>query len=253
MPKLSSDELGRYYPDAYYSIDENILIEASKASRRFRTDRINRIRRYVSSGSLLDIGSGTGMFLKTAKEYGFDVHGLEISNNAVTFGKTTWGLDIKQGDLGDSVLPLNQYDVVTLWHVFEHLHEPLVAAKHLYDITKPGGLLVVAVPNFASWQARLFREHWFHLDVPRHLFHHTPESIKAIVEAAGFKTVGINFFSREHNWAGILGSLMRLSPPHENVVHKAVRKLIGVPLTRSIAYFEAMAERGGTLELYAKK
>jgi 2-polyprenyl-3-methyl-5-hydroxy-6-metoxy-1,4-benzoquinol methylase len=253
MPELSLDQLGRYYPDAYYSLDENIQMEASRVSRLFRNDRMNRIRRYVLSGKLLDIGSGTGMFLKTAREHGFEVHGLEISKSAATFGGSTWGLDIKQGNLQDSILPPDQYDVVTLWHVFEHLHEPLVVAKQLYDLTKPKGLLVIAVPNFASVQAHLFRGHWFHLDVPRHLFHHTPKSITTIVEAAGFKTVGMNFFSREHNWAGILGSVMRLSPPRERFVHKAVRKLIGVPLTKSVAFLEAMTGRGGTLEIYARK
>jgi 2-polyprenyl-3-methyl-5-hydroxy-6-metoxy-1,4-benzoquinol methylase len=253
MPRLSFDKLGRYYPNEYYSLGDNLKVEASKASILFRQDRIHRIRRYVTAGRLIDIGSGTGMFLKTARENGFDVQGLEISKDAATFGGTTWGLDIKQGSLHDSVFPPNQYDVVTLWHVFEHLHDPLVAAKQLYDLTKPGGLLVIAVPNFASIQAYLFGAQWFHLDVPRHLFHHTPKSIKMIVEATGFKTVEVNFFSREHNWAGILGSVMRLSPPHETFVHKAVRKLMGIPVTRSIAFLEAMVGRGGTMELYAKK
>jgi SAM-dependent methyltransferase len=228
-------------------------MEASKAARLFRQDRIHRIQRYVASGKLIDIGSGTGMFLKTARESGFDVHGLEISKDAATFGNITWGLDIKQGNLYDCVFPPDRYDVVTLWHVFEHLHEPLVAVKQLYDMVKPGGLLVIAVPNIMSIQARLFRALWFHLDVPRHLFHHTPESIKMIAEAVGFKIVEINFFSREHNWAGILGSVMRLSPPNESLAHKVVRKLIGVPAARGIAFLEAMAGRGGTLELYATK
>jgi SAM-dependent methyltransferase len=253
MPKLPSDQLGRYYPDAYYGLDENILMEAGRASRLFRQDRMNRIQRYVSSGRLIDIGSGTGMFLKTAREYGFDVEGLELSKKAATFGNATWELDIKQGNLHESVFPPDRYDVVTLWHVFEHLHDPLVAIRQLYDMVKPGGMLVVAVPNFTSIQARLFRARWFHLDVPRHLFHHTPDSIGMIAKAAGFKTIEINFFSREHNWAGILGSVMRLSPPHENFIHKTVRKLIGVPVARGIAFLEAMAGRGGTLELYARK
>jgi SAM-dependent methyltransferase len=253
MPKLPSDQLGRYYPDAYYSLEENILMEASRASRLFRQDRINRIQRYVSSGRLIDIGSGTGMFLKTAREHGFDVQGLELSKDAAAFGNATWKLDIKQGNLHESVFPPNRYDVVTLWHVFEHLHEPLVALRQLHNMVRPGGLLVIAVPNFASVQARLFRAHWFHLDAPRHLFHYTPESIKSIVEIVGFKMVEINFFSREHNWAGILGSIMRLDPTGENIIHKAVRKMIGMPLARAIAFLEAMAGRGGTLELYARK
>ncbi len=253
IPKLPVRQLERYYPNEYYSLEDNLHMEGSKASRLFREDRIHRIQRYVSSGRLMDIGSGTGMFLKTARESGFDVHGLEISKDAATFGNSTWGLDIQYGNLHDVVFATDRYDVVTLWHVFEHLHEPLLAAKQLFDLTNPGGLLVIAVPNFASIQARLFRSRWFHLDVPRHLFHYTPKAIKMIIESVGFKTVETNFFSREHNWAGILGSVMRLSPPCESFVHKAARKLIGVPVARSIAFLEAMGGRGGTLELYARK
>lgn len=253
IPGLPVEKLQAYYPDHYYNLDENVLMEASKASKLFRQDRIDLIKRYVSSGALIDIGSGTGMFLKSARENGFEVEGLEISRDAAAFGNRTWGLNIKQGNLHDSVFPPDRYDVVTLWHVFEHLHEPLVAVKQLYDLTKPGGLLVIAVPNFASVQARLFRSRWFHLDVPRHLFHYTPESLKMIVEAVGFKTLEINFFSREHNWAGILGSIMRLNPINESFVHKATRKLIGVPVIRCVALLEAFAKRGGTFELLARK
>ncbi|MBM2842116.1 MAG: class SAM-dependent methyltransferase [Bacteroidetes bacterium] len=95
--------------------------------------------------------------------------------------------------------------------------------------------------------------HFVNVDVPRHLFHYTPETLRVLVESVGFKTMEINFFSREHNWAGILGSVMRLNPPNESFIHKAVRKLIGAPVARCAAYLEATTGRGGTMELYARK
>ncbi|MBM2842117.1 MAG: methyltransferase [Bacteroidetes bacterium] len=158
IPRLPFEELGRYYPDEYYSLDQNLQMEASRESILFRLNRINRIKRFIPSGRLIDIGSGTGMFLKTARDHGFKVEGLEISKDVTAFGNKTWGLSIKHGNLHDSIFPANRYDVVTLWHVFEHLHEPLTAAKQLFDLTKPGGFLVIAVPNFNSIQANAFRQ-----------------------------------------------------------------------------------------------
>jgi len=250
---LRVEELWRYYPKQYYSLDDNRRMEGSKASRVYRKTRMARIKRYASSGLLLDIGAGTGMFMKWAKESGFEVEGLELSRDAAEYGSKEWGLAIRQGDLHETVFPPSRYDVVTLSHVFEHLHEPLTAARKLYEITKPGGLLVVAVPNFESLQARVFGKRWYHLDVPRHLFHYTPRSLRAFIERAGFKIIGLSFFSPEHNWAGILGSVMRLNAPGERFMHKVVRKLAGVPAARAAAYVEAVLSRGGTFEIYARK
>jgi SAM-dependent methyltransferase len=210
-------------------------------------------KRFVSSGTLLDLGCGSGMFLKTAREQGFSVHGIEMSKDAARVGREQWKLDIEQGNLYELPLGQNAYDVITLWHVFEHLHDPETASRLIYRATKPGGILVIAVPNWQSWQAHLFRDHWFHLDVPRHLFHYTPVSLSKLLGTAGFAVVDVCYQSREHNWAGILGSLMRLSPPGESLIHKFARKSIGMPLSRCAAFMEASAARGGTFEIYARK
>lgn len=250
-PKLSGAELAAYYPREYYSLDDNVNLE--RALRRHNRARVQRIKRFINGGKLLDIGAGTGMFLKAARESGFEVHGLEISGEAARFGRDTWRLDIRTGDLHATTLPANTYDVVTLGHVFEHLPEPRAAAQRLYSVLKPGGLVVIAVPNFDSIQARLFRAAWFHLDIPRHLFHYTPSVMERIMTNTGFKILDLNFFSRQHNWAGILGSVMELSRPGESFFHKLIRKTIGVPASKLLAYIESVLGRGGTFELYALK
>ncbi|MBI1806091.1 MAG: methyltransferase domain-containing protein, partial [Ignavibacteria bacterium] len=137
--------------------------------------------------------------------------------------------------------------------VFEHLHEPQAALKKFSAMIKPGGLLAIAVPNFQSIQARVFRCKWFHLDVPRHLYHYSPPVLRTMVTAAGFKVVDVNFFSPEHNWAGISESLLRTGGNGESFVHKAVRKLVVTPFSKPIAWLEAALGRGGTFELYAVK
>ncbi len=250
-PKLSAPELSKYYTHEYYSLDNNLKLEVT--TRPHNQVRIDRIKKFIKNGKLLDIGAGTGMFLKTAKENGFQSEGLEIAEEAAAFGRKTWGLSIQQGNLHETLLPAGAYDVVTLGHVYEHLHEPRDAAKQLHSILRSGGLLVISVPNFGSLQAKIFRSLWFHLDVPRHLFHYTPPSLRMLLEAAGFEVVNTNFHSSEHNWAGLLGSVMKLSRPGESLPHKLIRKAIGVPVAKVLASAEASLGVGGTFELYAIK
>jgi 2-polyprenyl-3-methyl-5-hydroxy-6-metoxy-1,4-benzoquinol methylase len=251
LPQLSSEELSRYYTHEYYSLDNTISLEI--ALRPHNQSRMRRVQRYVGTGRLIDIGAGTGMFLKTAQEFGFQVEGLEISAEAAAFGRQTWGLNIRQGNLHNTVLANDAFDVVSLWHVFEHLHDPHRAAQQLFQIMKSGGLLVIAVPNFASLQARIFHSRWFHLDVPRHLFHFTPESLVLLLEQTGLKVLDVYHFSAEHNWAGILGSVMELSRPGEGLLHKLIRKAIGTPIARTLALFESAVQSGGTFEIFAQK
>lgn len=251
IPQLSPAELSKYYPDEYYSLDSSLDLE--RALRPHNQSRVRRIRRFVAGGRLLDIGAGTGMFLKAARENGFDVEGLEMSEDAVAFGNTTWGLPIRQGNLHETALPTLSYDVVSLGHVYEHLREPKWVAIHVAGLLKQHGLLVISVPNFASVQARVFRSEWFHLDVPRHLFHYTPSGMRMLIETAGLTPVDVNFHSGEHNWAGILGSIMELSRPGESIMHKTLRKAIGMPVAKALAFVEAALGKGGTFEIYARK
>jgi 2-polyprenyl-3-methyl-5-hydroxy-6-metoxy-1,4-benzoquinol methylase len=251
IPKLSAADLSRYYTHEYYSLDSNLELEA--ATRPYNQARIKAMRRFVERGKLLDIGAGTGMFLKAAQESGFDAEGLEISEDAAAFGRCQWNLNIRQGNLLETHFPDNHYDAVTLSHVFEHLHEPRRVAVQLHAMLKPGGVLVIAVPNFASMQAQVFRSRWFHLDVPRHVFHYSPQALTRLIETVGFRVVETNYFSAEHNWAGILGSVMRLSRPGESFPHKAMRKLLGMPIAKALAFAESALGRGGTFALYAIK
>jgi 2-polyprenyl-3-methyl-5-hydroxy-6-metoxy-1,4-benzoquinol methylase len=251
IPKLSASELSKYYTQEYYSLDNNLRLE--EATRPHNQVRVDRVKQFIKSGKLLDIGAGTGMFLKTAKENGFNAEGLEITEDAAAFGRKTWGLAIRKGNIHETILTMNSYDVVTLGHVYEHLHNPRGAAEQLHSILRSGGLLVISVPNFDSFQARTFRSAWFHLDVPRHLFHYTPSSLKRLIESVGFEVVKTNFYSAEHNWAGLLGSIMKLSRPGESLPHKMIRKLVGVPVAKMLALVEASLGKGGTFELYAIK
>ena len=113
--------------------------------------------------------------------------------------------------------------------------------------------MVTAVPNFASIQARLFRSRWYHLEVPRHLYHFTPAALRALLAREQFDVQGASFSSGEHNWAGFLGSIVPLAAPQDHIVARLWRRAAGRPLARAAASLEAAIGRGGIVTLVSQR
>jgi SAM-dependent methyltransferase len=129
-----------------------------------------------SSGTLLDIGSGTGDFLKLAKENGWEAKGVEPNAAARNLAKQK-NLEVFETI---DVLSGQTYDVITLWHVLEHLPNLEFATQKIALLLKPGGTLVVAVPNFNSYDAKYYKRYWAAYDTPRHLWHFSKTSMAKI-------------------------------------------------------------------------
>ena len=137
-------------------------------------------------GSLLDIGSGTGYFAGIMKESGWHVTGIEPGRKAREFGITRFGIDvIEPGRISD--LPDRSFDVITFWHVLEHLHDPFKYSAETDRLLKPGGICITALPNCSSSDALYYRNTWAAYDVPRHLWHFNADTIKLFWEKKGFK------------------------------------------------------------------
>lgn len=140
----------------------------------------------VTSGSLLDIGSGTGAFLDVMKNKGWQVKGIEPDEDARRLAKQLYRLDID----GPSVLNEirgSSFDAITLWHVLEHVHRLHDYVEHLKRILKPGGKLFIAVPNYQSRDSDIYRSFWAAYDVPRHLYHFSPKSLEVLLLQHGLK------------------------------------------------------------------
>jgi SAM-dependent methyltransferase len=158
-------------------------------------------------GRLLDVGSGKGAFLAAARDAGWDVLGVEFAAEAAEAARATFGIDVIVGDFL-AIRPLGTFDVVTMWHVLEHVRDPMGALVHAADSLKPDGRLVVSVPNIESLQARLGGEDWFHLDLPRHLFHFTPRSLATLVEGAGFRVERIGYLYPQMEIIGLVQTVL---------------------------------------------
>lgn len=155
---------------------------------------------FRGGGRILDVGCGPGKVMRVLRDRGWDVYGVDFSAVAIEHARVRLGLNVICGDLLQAHYKDDFFDVVMFNHSLEHMYDPLEILRETYRILKPGGLLLVTVPNAASFEAWLFGRWWVHWDVPRHLYHFTTETMSRLVEKAGFRVtnirggVGTSFF-----------------------------------------------------------
>jgi len=136
-------------------------------------------------GNLLDIGAGTGHFLDLAKKKGWNITGIEPDDDAKKLASDKGITFVK--DIGS--LGKQDYDVITMWHVLEHVPDLDEQIKHLRRILKPEGTLIIAVPNFRSFDAKHYKRFWAGYDVPRHLWHFSKKSIRVLFQEQNMKVI----------------------------------------------------------------
>jgi SAM-dependent methyltransferase len=187
------EDLGRYYPPSYHDIPKDLAgFQERLGNQDFKVDIV---RRHATSGDLLELGPSHCEALHLAREAGFRVHGLEMDERCCRFAKDVLGLDdVRRSSDPIQDLPKTpSYDVITMWHVFEHLPDPSGAAAAIAAALRPGGVLVVAVPNPESLQLAVFGRRWVHLDVPRHTVLAPAAALTSRMAALGLKRIELTF------------------------------------------------------------
>jgi SAM-dependent methyltransferase len=199
--------LDRYYPERYRRFNR----VAARILRSLYLARVDAwLRRLPATGVALEIGSGTGWMLGALRARGWRAIGSERELGAAKIARSASGAPIFVGDLG-AIRPAAGLDLVVMFHVLEHLANPGEALRAAAARLRPGGTLVLGLPNIASWQSRFAGRRWMHLDVPRHLCHFTPMAIERALIDAGFRLVQIRFVSLEHDPLGwVQGALEKL-------------------------------------------
>lgn len=214
-PVLSS--IGHLYPDRYspYESGDRKQISLRRFIRTLfmkkRMKTIDRIRRLKRDDRLLDVGCGAGLFLAVVRDHRrVQTTGVELNGGVAARCRTQHGLDVRGGTLLEQQFPDGAFDVVTMFHYFEHESEPLLVLRETRRILQPDGLLVIEVPNAGGALARVFKGYWFGMDVPRHLVNYTPETLAATLRSGGFEISEISF----HAVAFLIMSLLiRLGVP----------------------------------------
>jgi len=187
------ENIGTYYQSKNY-------ISHSDTSTGFVNNMYHKVRKHTliqkrkliekttgkKQGNILDVGAGTGAFLNTMKMANWKVTGIEPDKNAREKAKELYGIHIEESEKMNS-LPSQSFDAITLWHVLEHVHDLHENAEQLKNLLSANGKLFIAVPNYTSSDAKIYKEFWAAYDVPRHLYHFSPLAMKNLLQNHGLK------------------------------------------------------------------
>ncbi len=193
----AQDAIGAYYASENYishSDTKKGIINSLYHLVRKRTLGVKR-RLVINEagmvkGNILDIGCGTGAFLQTMQQGDWNITGLEPDAVARTKAAELYNIHPQEsGKLFE--LPAASFNAITMWHVLEHVHELHAYIKHIANLLAANGKLFVAVPNYTSKDADIYKEHWAAYDVPRHLYHFSPQSIETLLSQHGLKLAAV--------------------------------------------------------------
>ena len=221
---------------------------ARSALGAFLLQRAGVVKAVKSSGRLLDYGCGNGAFARHMSTAGFEAVGLEPYSLGKPFEAA--GLRLVQGPLSQVGASLGKFDVITLWHVLEHVRNPVELLTALNGHLHPGGALVISVPNFASWQSKVFGGSWFHLDPPRHLLHFEAATLTDCLARAGLSPVAETPFLPEYGSSGWIQSALNQFLPHKNYLYEFVKDrgaLKRMSAASSAMHFAASAISGAPI------
>jgi SAM-dependent methyltransferase len=161
--------------------------------------------------------------LAAARDAGWSALGVEFAAGAAAVSRERHGVDVIVGDFL-SVPIAGPFDAVTMWHTLEHLQDPEAALQASAALLAPQGRLIVSVPNSSSAQARFGGDAWFHLDVPRHLFHYTPEALTALLKRTGFDVERIDFFYPEMEAIGFIQTVLNKAGLGEDTLYRFAKR-----------------------------
>ena len=175
--------MGIHYDEEYHAA----IMAAGETSVASRWQRQRqKISQYKQSGSILDIGCSSGAFLGTMKGPAWKLFGIEMEAATAQKARATTGAEVFVGDAVAAPFAPESFDVITCFDLLEHVYNPRQFLSKVREWLKPDGIIYVALPNIDSWEARTMGTYWYGLELPRHLFHFSPKSLRFVMKSLGF-------------------------------------------------------------------
>lgn len=267
-------ELAGFYPTQYWWKASSGALKALEGAYRKMAlrDHVAFIASAANGGSaphLLDVGCGSGTLLGLLKQRGFQVRGFDSSAEAAGIAKSESDVDVVVGSrLQDAGFADGSFDLVTLFHVMEHVTDPRSVLAEVRRLLRPAGRLVLQVPNIESWQFRLFGVRWYGLDVPRHVINYSNQAMQRLLSESGFKVRRTRHFNLRDNAPAFASSLFPSLDPVSRSVRQRRRNqaepaplawlrhglYLGVVLAaQPFAIAESAAGKGATIMIEAEK
>jgi len=179
--------------DQHYgpNYDQFIRKATEKESEQHWRRAVQTVERHSQGGRLLDLGCGSGSFLHCLRDGAWTLWGVEMSAAAAELAQSRNRATILTEDVLQAPFPPEIFDVITCFHVFEHMASPQEVLAKVREWLKPGGIFCVHVPNIEAAEERLFRSYWYPLELPRHLYHFSPRSLRQLARSSGLEEVSV--------------------------------------------------------------
>jgi 2-polyprenyl-3-methyl-5-hydroxy-6-metoxy-1,4-benzoquinol methylase len=253
--------MGFYYPDdygPYLGTQADTDDSGSAALKRWLRTVLDVRSEYIPKvrpGKLLEIGCASGAYLQKMEGLGWQVHGIEFSAHAAEAARKL-GYPVYAGSLESAALDTTDFDLIAGWMVLEHLHDPVAGLKKLWQWPRPGGWLAFSVPNAASLEFKLFKQRWYALHLPNHLYHYTPDTIRSMLTHTGWTRPTIY---HQRTLSSLLASLGHLLD--DKGYHRISRWAVGRPqdpvrlyqLLYPFAMLAATMGQTGRMTVWARK
>lgn len=213
-PPADDDELERAYAGWYRPESGRFSAGGDRILALSRSQLARRVDRIAPAGPVLDVGAGDGTLLRALRARGREAVGLERDGA---------GEGIEAREIADFDERAGEWAALIFWHSLEHLRDPAGAIDRAWKLLMPGGSLIVAVPNLASAQARIFGARWFHLDLPRHFVHLPAGALRAGLEQRGFAVERVSDWRGGQLVFGWLHGAVGALPGHPDL-YSAIRR-----------------------------
>jgi len=250
-----------HYTDAYHRL---ISAGGQNSPHRWK-DRKAALTQCKQSGALLDLGCSSGSFLAFMRGAPWKLYGIEMSAEGAATAEAGSGAQVFVGDILDAPYPRESFDVITCFDVLEHLYEPRRVMARVSEWLKPGGVFYVLVPNVDSAEKRVFGSYWHGLELPRHLFHYSPASLKFLAESAGLRQVSLETrrnpavgTSLRYVWDDVFETVgIRRTPVayrrEASFPWRAARKLVRMTVLRGLLAMAPLAGGGESIHAIFRK
>jgi len=258
----SKSEMGMHYGSDY----DRAISSAAQAPEHWFERRDELLRLKPGGGAILDLGCASGGFLSTLKGPSWRLFGIEMSEEAAGVARNRCGAEVFVGDILDAPFPPSSFDAITCFNVFEHVYEPKEVLVKVAEWLKPGGVFYSLMPNIDSAGARIFRSYWYALELPRHLHHFSPATLRKVAQSVGLREVSLETWRElyfEHSTRFVFDDVVRKfgvsrpsmaeSTDQPSLPWKIVRKIYRLTLLQLFTAAASLVGKGETMAVVLTK
>lgn len=264
-PRPTAGTIGYYYPKNYGPYEATKITKGVEQSSHHSF--LKRLLRAINGsnsnclpdqmpGRMLEVGCASGSFMFEMEKKGWETQGIEFSEDASANARSS-GLSVFTGTIETAPEPDHPYDLVVAWMVLEHLHDPVLALQKLRSWTKTDGWLVVSVPNASAWSFKFFKNNWYDLHMPNHLFHFTPNTIQNILFESGWDMGKVNYQQNISSPIASIGYMLQNKGYLQRVAQSFVQfpskgPRWGYRAVRPLAFIQSMLHQSSRITVWAR-